>query len=145
MDNRKLVLVSLLGAVVLSSCAGHDDGPDCDPLDHIGQFQMTWTERNGDCGPVPAEVIMIENPYGVPAGCVLDAADVWSTDSCELDRHYTCDDSDTDATVLVHFSTAVVESDPDTFTGSASVTVEICDPGGCASCSSTYGIRFDRI
>lgn len=65
----------------------------CSPLD--GTYTFTYTERSGNCGPQPSEVVVFVNGMSRtnPTASCQSGGEVMSS-ACDLDRDRTCAVSD---------------------------------------------------
>lgn len=95
---------------------------------------------NGTCGPVADQVVRVDNPGLLPAGCSKDAPDDASPDRCEHSRSYTCVLDDGAKVSVV--GTITEHDGGDKLTGVLSMT--IFDPDGLFVCASAYDATFTR-
>jgi len=130
---------------VACACGASDDAISCAKTDRSGAYVAHFVERaNGTCGAIPDTVLRFDGSGAtmLPAGCTLDAPDVWSGDLCKLDRSYTCAIAGTDQTVVVVASTHETQSGGATIAGVESLTAY--DSRGGFVCASTYDLTATR-
>lgn len=129
---RNLCLITAIGAS-MTACGG-DEPTSC----ALGQLDGSWfieyTEMNGNCGAIPAEVVV---DGGVPNECVV-ITNKLSSDLCDLAMRYECPTSDNQGST--EWSVAVTQ-DGELINGLATLQLSHAR----ASCQSTYWLRMRRL
>lgn len=139
-------LLWIVCVCALAGCGG-DDGEaalECSRSDRGGTYLLEYSERSGDCGPLPDALSRLDDAEAVGEGCRLDAPDRWSADSCRLERAYTCEEPGVGPGVTSS-SVAVTEQrdgSGDRLTGL--LTIRLRDADGRVLCSGTYDVTATR-
>jgi hypothetical protein len=142
---KKLFIFALLVAGCGGS--GNDDSDEaltCSRTDRAGTYLMQFSERAGDCGPIPEQLGRIDDATALPAGCTLDAADRWSDADCTLERAYTCDEPGVGPGVTSSSIAITTQQDQgaESLTGTLSIVVR--DSDATQLCRSTYDVTGTR-
>lgn len=138
---RKPPCIALL--LLVSACGSSDDEPPL--VCHLGELTGTWRttyeERDGTCGPLPAETVSLSpsDPGGGTGGCKY-ATDAISADKCRYDFDYTCPTTDGKGTQRWTGVTRQVEEGK--LTGDTSVQLVHPELG---TCRSTYTVTLAKL
>ncbi len=88
---RRILIVLALA----TSCAGEDPDPptECDRSDRRGTYLVQYSERDGNCGPLPDELVILPADADATseAGCRIDN-EQWSRGDCRYDADVSCSD-----------------------------------------------------
>jgi hypothetical protein len=98
------------------------------------------TERSGDCGAVPDQVVRIDYTPDPGPGCVALATDRWSEGDCKLERSQRC--TVTDGSVL-DFTAVTTQEDPDGARLTGIATLHLVTVNG-QTCTGTYDLVATR-
>lgn len=138
------------GCAALLVCAvgcGGSDGESsftCSPAERSGTYLLTYTERSGDCGPIPEQLGRLDDAEALPEECMLDAADRWSEDACKLERAYTCAEDGVEPGASGSWVAVTTQADDSGGRITGTVTVRILGADGVQLCRSTYDITASR-
>lgn len=123
-------------ALAVIGCAGEDDAgvpTECDRDDRRGTYLVQYTQTDGDCGPLPDELIILPPSADNPAVTDCEFDERWSKGNCRVDTEASC----FDGSRLVGYSEQV-DSNAGVLRGKATVT------GPDNRCRSTYEIEWTR-
>jgi len=137
-------LLWIVCVCALAGCGG-DDGEaalECSRGDRWGTYLLEYSERSGDCGPLPDALSRLDDEDAMGDGCELDAPDRWSADSCRLERAYTCEDPGIGVTGTFVAVTEQRDGSGARLTGL--LTVRLRDADGRVLCSGTYDVTATR-
>jgi hypothetical protein len=92
----RIALPFVTSALLLVACSSSTTEPPFAGPCHIGELTGTWhvtyAETDGNCGPVPAETVVLSASMTASAmgpKCTINADQV-SADKCRLDSDFTC-------------------------------------------------------
>lgn len=135
-----------LGCLLVAGCSGSaessdDDDPiECSAEDRLGTYLLEFTELDGDCGPLPDQLVRITGELS--PGCTIDGEPTVSDDSCKVENSLTCIDPDTGQALTIVGVTTQETDSGSVITGTATITLR--DVDGALLCLSTYLLRYER-
>lgn len=121
-----VVFVSVLGA------CGSSGGP-C--TNHTGTYSVTFSRRDGNCGDIPEQVIVISGPSAVPQGCTGSVRT--SADGCDVTYDVTCP---VKGGTLTERGSGSWSND-----GSSGHATEQVILNASVSCSGTYDVTYRKL
>lgn len=124
--------------LALTACGGGDDEPlACNLGDLTGTWRVTYAQKDGNCGPLPAETVSLASPSA--AGCVEHSSSI-SSDRCRVEADETCPTGDGRGSQ--RWTVVLTQVEAARLTGSATVQGQHSTLG---SCRSTYDITASRL
>jgi hypothetical protein len=140
-------LCSILGIAMLAvGCSGdsepegyEDDSFTCSSDARSGAYLVTFTEVDGDCGPLSSQVVRLTGE--LDPTCVLDSPQTLSADQCTVDSSVSCTNPNTGVTLTLIGTTTQQDASASLITGIA--TIEGYDAQG-PICRGTYRLRYER-
>lgn len=83
-----------LSLLLLQACGGESDGGSCELEGRGGTYLSQYHERDGNCGPLPDTISVIDGMSGevfsaTDASCDFEFSNV-STDNCKIDAAWNC-------------------------------------------------------
>lgn len=138
---KHCVLLAMLGAVACGSSDAPTPGVDftCHQSDRTGTYLSHFTERSGDCGPIPDVVGRIDGPL-IGGTCTNPAPDRWSDGDCKLERTLHCVANDGS---IIDGQGVTTQQTPDGSHITGVFTATIAQPGQPV-CTSTYDLDQTR-
>lgn len=126
-------------------CGGEGEaGFTCSAAERSGTYLMTFSERSGDCGPIPEQLGRLDDAEALPEECTLDAPDRWSEGECKLERAYTCEEDGIEPGATSSWIAVTSQADDSASRITGTVTVRILGADGVQLCRSTYGFSASR-
>lgn len=129
----RAIVVAIL--VALAGCGSDEPFTDCAMGELTGAWRVSYTERDGNCGPIQ-DANLVLTPGEVPAECTVRTFDI-SPDKCEMTTDIECP-TDGGTVRTVDLSRQI---GPDEISGSVTVTVDLSS----GFCRSTYDTRVVRL
>lgn len=125
-------------AMVACSSSTDGDAPSftCALGELRGTWRLTYSEKDGTCGPVAAETVVLTGESSTPANCQQDAL-LLSADKCRMDLDFTCQAANGGSQ---RWSGATRQVAEDRLVGDMTAQATI----GNQSCRSTYEITWTR-
>jgi hypothetical protein len=124
----------------LFSCSSSTDGDapafKCALGELRGTWQLTYVEKDGTCGPIAAETVVLTGESSTPSSCKQDAVIV-SDDKCRMDLDFTCPAGNGGTQKWTGATRQVAE---DRLVGNMTAQATV----GAQSCRSTYEITWTR-
>jgi hypothetical protein len=142
---RAVRALSALLLLVLPACGGDGDAATaCERSDRSGTYLMQFSERSGDCGPIPEQLGRLDDAEALLDGCALDAPDRWTEGDCKLERAYTCAEDGIEQGASSSWVAVTTQADDSGSRIIGTVTVRISDAGGAQLCRGTYEFSASR-
>jgi len=128
-------------SVMVLACSSSTEG-DSPPFScALGELRGTWrlsyAEKDGTCGPIADETVVLTGEGSAPSACTQDAL-VISDDKCRMDLSFTCPLSGGSGSQSWTGATRQVAADR--LIGDMTADARM----GGASCRSTYEITWRR-
>lgn len=137
--------LSALLLLVLPACGdGGDAATACDRSDRSGTYLLQFTERSGDCGPIPEQLGRLDDAEALLEECALDAPDRWTEGDCKLERAYTCAEDGIEPGASSSWVAVTTQADDSGSRITGTVTVRVSDARGVQLCRGTYGFEASR-
>lgn len=125
-----------LGAVIATTVACSSGGI-C--AQRNGAYRVTWSLRDGNCGPVPEGIVVIDKqPTAASLGCGGSIS--YSADNCKVTVNTTACPG-TNGSTFDQRGTATWSSDGSS--GNATIQLVI-HQNGAVTCSGTYDLNYQR-
>ncbi len=131
---RRLCVVILL----LGGCGSGSNFTDCKLGQLTGTWRLSYSQTNGNCGPIADETVNTSAPPGGGASCTIAARSI-SADKCHFEADFTCPTTDNAGTQ--HWVIVMDQVASNLIDGTG--TVQLQHPLG--TCRSTYDLSMRQL
>lgn len=129
----------VLVLVILGACASENE--QCEA--RTGTYQVRWFEQTGGCGPIPDQVVTVDEMTTIGAECSGRAEN--SADNCEVTIvDLACPEPGIGAGVT-STANAKVSWATDGEQGDGLFNLVVRDVDGIVLCQSSYDVEYDRL
>jgi hypothetical protein len=134
------ITILAMGLVAAVGCGGADDEPSGPCAAGSGSYRVNYTERSGNCGPLPEQIVVV--PTLALSEIVCTGGPMSSADLCTVTMDQTCTDTVNDVSTRQE---GTVHWNKSASSGSGTTQITLRRINGAFVCSGTYDVSYTRL